>query len=248
MKVRNCSRIVVMVCCVLVIAGASLSHATNRGRGSQGRKIRWFAHLYPQNPAFIEVVVDLTNLPRNLVVTTASFQVEFYRADGQPIHTQSFNFLDQNVVALEPDKYRRYYKHRCPEARSARGIAFKGFADSEGHTFDIAPAIEEEGLEWSPESDREWMLMPDRLPYTDVTIGIENATNRPGGDYQDFELPKADPDLCRIECRLDARCKAYTYAKPGLHGDKAHCWLKSPAPAPVHEDCCVSGMKNTVNR
>ena len=71
----------------------------------------------------------------------------------------------------------------------------------------------------------------------------EAGVNRPGGDYRSIELPSADPALCRKACDDEARCRAYTYVKPGVQGPSALCWLKSEVPPGVPDECCVSGVK-----
>lgn len=74
---------------------------------------------------------------------------------------------------------------------------------------------------------------------------LEVDKNRLGGDYRHFDLPAADPELCRAACDDDAQCKAFTYVKPGFQGPSARCWLKAPVapPARPNEACCVSGAK-----
>ncbi len=72
---------------------------------------------------------------------------------------------------------------------------------------------------------------------------MEDKTDRPGGDYRDFELPNADPKACAAACARDADCKAWTYGKPGVAGEKAHCWLKNEVSDPVANDDCISGIK-----
>lgn len=87
------------------------------------------------------------------------------------------------------------------------------------------------------------------VPTASATQGLwgdlELDANRLGGDYQVVELPAADPELCRAACDDDAKCKAFTYVKPGLQGKTARCWLKGPVvpPARLNEGCCVSGVK-----
>jgi uncharacterized protein YkwD len=71
---------------------------------------------------------------------------------------------------------------------------------------------------------------------------LEQGTDRPGKDYQDFDLESPDPCACMDSCRGDPRCKAYTYVKPGIQGEKARCWLKSDVPDPVSSECCTSGV------
>jgi hypothetical protein len=74
-------------------------------------------------------------------------------------------------------------------------------------------------------------------------VTVENDTNRPGSDYRDFEI-QADPAICRNACANDATCRAYTYVKPGVQGQSAHCWLKNSAPNASANNCCVSGVKS----
>ena len=75
-------------------------------------------------------------------------------------------------------------------------------------------------------------------------ISIEYDTDRPGADYQDYDLPQPGYELCRDACAGDANCRAYTYVKPGVQGLKARCWLKSSVPAGGPSNCCISGVKH----
>jgi hypothetical protein len=72
---------------------------------------------------------------------------------------------------------------------------------------------------------------------------MEFKTDRPGGDYREFELPNADPKGCAAACAREKDCKAWTYRKPGVGGEKAHCWLKNDVPDAVANDEYVSGVK-----
>jgi hypothetical protein len=74
-------------------------------------------------------------------------------------------------------------------------------------------------------------------------ITQENDVNRPGMDYKNFSLDTPDPSLCQKACADDPNCKAYTYVKPGIQGDKARCWLKKAVPPGKRDSCCVSGVK-----
>jgi hypothetical protein len=84
-------------------------------------------------------------------------------------------------------------------------------------------------------------------PTTSGSYGLyldqEEDTNRLGSDYSTFELPTADPDLCAEACVKDARCKAFTYVKPGWQGASARCWLKEQVPGTSKHTCCISGLK-----
>lgn len=68
-------------------------------------------------------------------------------------------------------------------------------------------------------------------------------TDRPGNDFQNFDLRAPDYNLCRQACEGNASCRAWTYVNPGVQGPQARCYLKAPAPAPVANNCCVSGQK-----
>jgi hypothetical protein len=106
-----------------------------------------------------------------------------------------------------------------------------------------------------------------------TVLSTERDTNRPGMDYMSFDLPLAEPDLCRQACAKDGtwrlavplpaappivaaaalafappHCRAYTYVNPGVHGDSARCFLKSGVPAAVTpRQCCVSGIARDVS-
>ncbi len=65
--------------------------------------------------------------------------------------------------------------------------------------------------------------------------------DRPGGDYRNFDLSAPSHEACLAACVGDARCKAYTYVKPGVQGPIARCWLKESRPYASANNCCVSG-------
>jgi hypothetical protein len=78
---------------------------------------------------------------------------------------------------------------------------------------------------------------------TDRPSATEPNTNRMGGDYRDFELPRADPAACRAACDREPECRAWTYVAPGQQGDKARCWLKDSVMPANPDTCCTSGVK-----
>ena len=81
-------------------------------------------------------------------------------------------------------------------------------------------------------------------PPTTVRGDVEWNVDRMGLDYRNFDLPKADPQLCEEECAADPKCKAWTYVKPNtIQGPRPRCWLKYDVPPPRKSDCCVSGVK-----
>ena len=75
------------------------------------------------------------------------------------------------------------------------------------------------------------------------SVSIEYDTDRPGGDYVNYDLPQPDVELCRSACAKDSRCNAFTYVKPAVQGASARCWLKSSIPAGGPSGCCISGTK-----
>ncbi len=67
--------------------------------------------------------------------------------------------------------------------------------------------------------------------------------DRPGMNYNNFDLPYDNPGLCQSECQRDPRCRAWTYVKPGFQGPSPRCWLKGTVPPARKDPCCVSGTK-----
>ena len=65
------------------------------------------------------------------------------------------------------------------------------------------------------------------------------GVNLPGADYDNFAAISAL--VCKQTCAADARCRAWTWVKPGFQGPKARCWLKHSVPALVRDRCCDSG-------
>ncbi len=70
----------------------------------------------------------------------------------------------------------------------------------------------------------------------------ETATNRPGIDYADFDIV-ARPEICRDKCAQQAQCKSWVYARTGVHGPFAHCWLKNGVPWAVPDPNFSAGVK-----
>jgi PAN domain len=78
-------------------------------------------------------------------------------------------------------------------------------------------------------------------PIAMLNRGLEQGTNRFGGDYTNRDLATAQ--LCQQACASEAQCKAWTWVKPGVQGQIAKCWLKNSVPAASKNDCCTSGVK-----
>jgi hypothetical protein len=71
----------------------------------------------------------------------------------------------------------------------------------------------------------------------------EFSIDRTGGDYRNLEVP-ADPigETCKAACDGEAKCRAWTYARPGYLGPEARCFLKDRVMPPHHRACCISGV------
>ncbi|HVZ71019.1 MAG TPA: PAN domain-containing protein [Polyangia bacterium] len=72
---------------------------------------------------------------------------------------------------------------------------------------------------------------------------LEPGIDRPGYDFQNFDLPQPNPHLCKQACEREAGCAAFTYVNPGVQGPSARCWLKNSVPQAVPNACCTSGVK-----
>ena len=75
---------------------------------------------------------------------------------------------------------------------------------------------------------------------------VEFNTERAGSDYRNFALAAPGYKMCLQACEKDDRCKAWTYAQPGLQGPAARCWLKNLIPNRRASTCCISGYKKVV--
>jgi Ca-activated chloride channel homolog len=74
--------------------------------------------------------------------------------------------------------------------------------------------------------------------------GMEQNTDRPGGDYRRVILKHADPALCQKTCDFDPHCKVWTYVKPNtVQGPEPICYLKEIVLPASANSCCTSGMK-----
>jgi hypothetical protein len=73
--------------------------------------------------------------------------------------------------------------------------------------------------------------------------GLEYFIDRVGGDYRSFE-PDTDQRAksCAAVCKADARCRAWTYSRPGYGSPAARCYLKDRIKRPRRRPCCISGV------
>ena len=72
---------------------------------------------------------------------------------------------------------------------------------------------------------------------------IEFGFDRYGGDYRQVETATdATGKSCQAACEADARCRAWTYVRPGYVGPSAVCYLKNRITRPIRKPCCISGV------
>ena len=82
-----------------------------------------------------------------------------------------------------------------------------------------------------------------------INAPLERNTDRPGGDYMNFEIQPSIGGLgtaetaCQNACVRNTLCRAWTLVKPGIQGPNARCWLKSSVPAKRANGCCTSGVE-----
>jgi hypothetical protein len=72
-------------------------------------------------------------------------------------------------------------------------------------------------------------------------LKAEDRTDRPGFDYSNFEIDSWN--RCERACADDQKCAAWSYARPGVQGPHARCWLKVQVPHPVGNPGVISGVK-----
>lgn len=73
--------------------------------------------------------------------------------------------------------------------------------------------------------------------------GVETFIDRFGGDYRSFEIKSGDDDdACKAACVGEARCRAWTYARPGYVGRDARCFLKKEIKPPRRKPGFISGV------
>jgi hypothetical protein len=73
---------------------------------------------------------------------------------------------------------------------------------------------------------------------------VEYSIDRTGGDYRTVEMPAPDPagEPCHAACTADAKCRAWTYVRPGYSGAAPRCYLKDRITRPRRKPCCISGV------
>ena len=72
-------------------------------------------------------------------------------------------------------------------------------------------------------------------------MSIETNFDRPGGDYSRFGSNTWE--ACAEACQNDAKCRAFTWVKPGVQAQSGVCWLKGSIPGGAANSNTVSGIK-----
>lgn len=71
----------------------------------------------------------------------------------------------------------------------------------------------------------------------------EISTDRSGGDYRSVDVKPTDSDeVCKEACEADAKCRAWTYVRPGYVGKDARCFLKNQIKPPHRKPGFTSGV------
>ncbi len=82
-----------------------------------------------------------------------------------------------------------------------------------------------------------------------INAPMEQNTDRPGGDFTNFDIQPTIGGLgtlesiCQNACVKAGSCRAWTLVKPGIQGPTARCWLKSSVPGKQANSCCTSGVE-----
>jgi hypothetical protein len=74
------------------------------------------------------------------------------------------------------------------------------------------------------------------------TMTLQPGADLPGGDYRTV-AGVLSPEGCEAECAADARCRAFTFARPETRGQPGRCFLKSSVPAARPDRRFVAGTK-----
>ena len=73
------------------------------------------------------------------------------------------------------------------------------------------------------------------------SLTLELDTDRGGSDFRDFAV-RENPRSCYDACRIDGRCKAFSFRTAASSNDRPHCWLKDAVPPRKFTRGVVSGV------
>lgn len=175
--------------------------------------------------AFGRGMAAVLTLVALLVATAARAQVHYDRPGGD-YASASVRSGDPAVCAMrcERDARCRAWSFAYPTASSAAICWLKNHVPKRVDSPDSVSGVRGAGV-----------IEPKRG-------AVEYSIDRGGGDYRNFELPSDPTGLsCKAACEGEARCRAWTYLRPGYGGAAARCFLKDRVKPPRRRPCCISG-------
>lgn len=106
----------------LLLSGSLEAQQNSSGRQPGNGKVKWFVELCSEDPQYIEVRIDTTQIPSDYEVEEVSIYVDFYNAKGIFLEKKRFWFTDEKVEALSQGKHRRLIPHSIASASQAKGV------------------------------------------------------------------------------------------------------------------------------
>lgn len=73
--------------------------------------------------------------------------------------------------------------------------------------------------------------------------GLEVGVDRPGSNFDEFEMDVGDPRVCRDACLAQSQCDAFAYRRAVYRSDRAYCWLKDDVPQSEPLEGFISGVR-----
>jgi hypothetical protein len=83
----------------------------------------WQVNLYSENPEYIQVIVDGNTFGASskTVIDDVFFEVYFLDSQDLLIEVDTFIYTNEKLPHLGPKKYRRFFQHPYPTAKSVKG-------------------------------------------------------------------------------------------------------------------------------
>jgi len=150
---------------------------------NQVEHINWAVRLSPNNPEYLELFVDATNIASNRVVQSAFFEVNFY-SGSRRIKEETISFLDERLRRLRPGSYHRFLRHSSRGATRVEGgqfIAYGAAAGSEPRADVPLPVVARgNSSDWNSAPDQGTLI--DYWP-PDVSASLRPAEINPEKPY-----------------------------------------------------------------
>ena len=147
--------------------------------------LQWSLRLHGDRGEQVEVVVDTTDSPDNVVIDSAIFNAAFFDAAGRRLGESGFTLTDGRLPALTAGHvYRRRFLHTFPEARKVASDqliyverAAGGKADGSPSSASMSPTIQKRpdvALDAAPPSQlmiaKALVLSPAAVKTLDPTV------------------------------------------------------------------------------